>query len=91
AAEVLTEAVQTVMRKHGVAEPYEQLKAATRGKQLDRALFQKVLETVELPAAARLALQQLTPADYIGIADRLTRGLPDEIARTAPGAKGQED
>jgi adenylosuccinate lyase len=71
--EVLAEAVQMVMRKHGVSEPYERLKDATRGKQLDKALFLEVLETVELPADAKRALQQLTPQDYIGLAAELAR------------------
>ncbi|MFP6834618.1 MAG: adenylosuccinate lyase [Pseudomonadales bacterium] len=71
--EVLAEAVQTVMRKHGVSEPYEQLKRATRGKRMDRTLFLEVLDTVELPDDARRALMQLTPGQYIGIADRLAQ------------------
>jgi adenylosuccinate lyase len=71
--EVLAEAVQTVMRKHGLAEPYEQLKAATRGRQLDAALYAEVLGALDLPAAARRELEQLTPATYTGIAARLAR------------------
>ena len=71
--EVLGEAVQTVMRKHGASEPYEQLKRATRGKQLDRTLFLAVLEAVELPIDARRILSQLTPRDYTGVAERLAR------------------
>ncbi|MCZ6658037.1 MAG: adenylosuccinate lyase [Gammaproteobacteria bacterium] len=70
--EVLAEAVQTVMRKHGMAEPYEQLKKATRGKKLDADLFQAVLEELELPAAARDELASLTPQAYIGLANRLS-------------------
>ncbi len=69
--EVLAEAVQTVMRKHGMAEPYEQLKKATRGKKLDADLFQAVLEELQLPAAARDELASLTPQAYIGLANRL--------------------
>jgi len=71
--EVLAEAVQTVMRKHGLAEPYEQLKAATRGRQLDAALYAEVLGKLDLPASARRELEQLTPAAYTGIAARLAR------------------
>jgi adenylosuccinate lyase len=79
--EVLSEAVQTVMRKHGVSEPYEQLKLATRGKQLNEKLFRQVLEAVELPADARTTLMQLTPRDYVGIAVRLTRKLTEREDR----------
>jgi adenylosuccinate lyase len=71
--EVLGEAVQTVMRKHGLREPYEQLKAATRGRQLDAALYAEVLAALDLPAQARRDLERLTPADYIGLASRLAR------------------
>ncbi len=74
--EILTEAVQTVMRKYGVAEPYEQLKRVTRGKQLDQALFQEILEELDLPVEAKAELERLKPADYIGMASRLATG-PD--------------
>jgi len=69
--EVLAEAVQTVMRKYRMAEPYEQLKAATRGQQMNESLFQEVIGALELPEAARLELQHLTPGSYVGIAAAL--------------------
>jgi adenylosuccinate lyase len=69
--EVLAEAVQTVMRKYGMAQPYERLKAATRGQQMNESLFQEVIGTLELPEAARLELQHLTPGSYVGIAAAL--------------------
>ncbi len=71
--EVLAEAVQTVMRKHALPEPYEQLKKATRGRQLDEALYREVLAGLDLPEAARRELEQLTPARYVGLAARLAR------------------
>ena len=71
--EVLAEAVQTVMRRHGLREPYEQLKAATRGRQLDAALYARVLAELNLPDAARRELEALKPADYTGLAARLAR------------------
>jgi adenylosuccinate lyase len=71
--EVLGEAVQTVMRKHGLSEPYERLKAATRGQQLDAASFARVLDALELPPAARAELADLTPATYVGLAAELAR------------------
>jgi adenylosuccinate lyase len=71
--EVLAEAVQTVMRKHGLPEPYEQLKLATRGRQLDEALYREILGTLQLPDPARRELEALTPATYVGAAARLAR------------------
>lgn len=71
--EVLAEAVQTVMRKHGLPEPYEQLKTATRGRRLDADLYRKVLESLALPEAARRELEALSPTDYTGLAARLAR------------------
>jgi adenylosuccinate lyase len=79
--EVLTEAVQTVMRRHGLAEPYEQLKALTRGRRMDAKLFTEVLEQLELPADARAALAKLTPRDYVGLAPVLARGVDRDPRR----------
>ena len=74
--EVLAEAVQTLMRKHGLAEPYERLKAATRGQRLDADGFAELLDALDLPDAARQELAQLEPRTYVGLAARLAR-LPD--------------
>ncbi len=71
---MLAEAVQTVMRKYALPEPYEQLKKLTRGAQMDEALFKKVLAQLDIPAAAKRELAALTPAGYIGLAEELTRG-----------------
>ena len=73
--EVLSEAVQTVMRKHGLAEPYEQLKALTRGERMDAELFATVLEQLDLPDDARAALATLIPRRYVGLAQRLASTL----------------
>ena len=69
--EVLAEAVQTLMRKHGLAEPYERLKAATRGRKLDAAGYAELLDALDLPDAARRQLRSLRPEDYTGLAERL--------------------
>ena len=71
--EVLGEAVQTVMRRHGLAEPYERLKQATRGKRLDEHAYGELLDALEgeLPAAALNELRTLRPESYIGIATEL--------------------
>ncbi|MEM6710116.1 MAG: adenylosuccinate lyase [Pseudomonadota bacterium] len=73
--EVLGEAVQTVMRRHGLAEPYERLKAATRGRKLTRDNYRELLEALELPAAALAALEHLTPATYLGLGPELAQAL----------------
>ena len=73
--EVLAEAVQTVMRKHGLQEPYEQLKRATRGQQLDRTTFAALLKSLPLPADARASLAALTPDHYIGLAAALAKRI----------------
>jgi adenylosuccinate lyase len=73
--EVLAEAVQTVMRKHGLQEPYEQLKRATRGQQLDRTTFAALLKSLPLPADARASLAALTPDQYIGLAAALAKRI----------------
>jgi adenylosuccinate lyase len=69
--EVLAEAVQTVMRRYGVPEPYEKLKALTRGQGIDRAGLQAFVQTLAIPADARAALLALSPATYIGKAAEL--------------------
>ncbi len=80
--EVLAEPVQTVMRKYQMEEPYERLKAATRGAQLNADLFQTMLEKLELPEAALQELEHLTPATYLGAAAALARRpLPDKPAK----------
>jgi len=74
--EVLAEAVQTVMRRHGLPNPYEQLKALTRGRDgIDAEAMRGFVAALDLPAEARTRLQALTPAGYIGLAERLARGI----------------
>ena len=73
--EVLAEAVQTVMRREGLQEPYERLKELTRGRELDEASFNALIEALDLPASALDALRRLTPAGYTGLAQRLAEML----------------
>ena len=75
--EVLAEAVQTLMRKHGLAEPYERLKEATRGRRLDAAGFAALLDQLDLPEAAHRQLHRLTPTGYTGLAEKLARPHED--------------
>ena len=69
--EVLGEAAQTVMRRLGVANPYEIIKDKTRGQGLDEAGWQTLIAALDLPEPVRLALLALTPADYTGRAAAL--------------------
>ena len=64
--EVLAEAVQTVMRRYGVPEPYEKLKALTRGKDITRESLHAFIATLDIPADAKKRLLALTPATYTG-------------------------
>jgi adenylosuccinate lyase len=70
--EVLAEPIQTVMRRYGIPEPYEKLKALTRGQAITKELLQAFIDTLELPAPVIEELRALTPATYIGMADTLT-------------------
>ncbi|MHB8446374.1 MAG: adenylosuccinate lyase [Rudaea sp.] len=69
--EVLAEAVQTVMRRYGLPEPYEQLKALTRGQGITRESMRAFIESLALPADAKKRLLELTPAMYTGLAAEL--------------------
>jgi len=64
--EVLAEPIQTVMRRYGIEEPYEKLKALTRGQAITSETLSTFLDTLELPDEAREALKQLRPETYIG-------------------------
>lgn len=64
--EVLAEPIQTVMRRYGIEKPYEKLKELTRGKDINQALIQEFVKTLDLPQEAIDSLLQLTPANYIG-------------------------
>jgi adenylosuccinate lyase len=73
--EVLAEAVQTVMRRYGLPEPYEQLKALTRGERITRETITKFIEGLALPDDAKQRLLALTPATYIGVARKLAEEI----------------
>ena len=69
--EVLAEPVQTVMRKAGLANPYERLKELTRGQAITRETMRAFIEGLELPADDKARLLALTPATYVGLAARM--------------------
>ena len=73
--EVLAEAVQTVMRRHGLPNPYEQLKALTRGHGINETSMRDFINSLDLPAEARQRLLEMTPGSYTGHAEKLARGI----------------
>jgi adenylosuccinate lyase len=73
--EVLAEPIQTVMRRYGIEQPYEKLKALTRGQKIDATVIREFVETLDLPEAARRELIALTPAGYIGNAADQARNI----------------
>jgi len=73
--EVLAEAVQSVMRRYGIPEPYEKLKALTRGQAVTRELLAEFIATLDIPEEERRRLGELTPEAYIGLAARQARDI----------------
>jgi adenylosuccinate lyase len=73
--ELLAEAIQTVMRRYGIPEPYEKLKALTRGRHVSRAALRAFVAELAIPEEAKARLSALTPAEYTGDAARLARRL----------------
>ena len=71
--EVLAEPIQTVMRRYGIPEPYEKLKALTRGQAITQETLQTFVSTLELPDDVKQELMQLTPSGYVGLAESLTQ------------------
>ena len=71
--EVLGEAVQTVMRAHGIPQAYDRLKAFTRGRPIDQAAMREFIGSLELPPAEKERLSRLTPGTYVGLAPLLAR------------------
>ncbi|MDQ6951382.1 MAG: adenylosuccinate lyase [Mariprofundales bacterium] len=73
--EVLGEAVQTVMRRYGLPNPYEQMKELTRGKGIDAESLRTFVSALDIPTPAKQALLELTPASYIGNATEQANGV----------------
>jgi adenylosuccinate lyase len=74
--EVLGEAVQTVMRVHGIPDAYDRLKRFTRGLPMNQAAMRDFIGSLDLPAAERQRLLKLTPSGYLGLAAQLARRRP---------------
>jgi adenylosuccinate lyase len=73
--EVLAEAVQQVMRRHGVADAYDKLKAISRGKRLDRRQLAQFVKGLPIPPEAKKRLLALTPSRYTGLAAELAKRI----------------
>jgi adenylosuccinate lyase len=73
--EVLAEPIQTVMRRYGIEQPYEKLKALTRGNRIDQAGMRNFIDSLDLPEAVKQQLHDLTPATYIGNAAAQARRI----------------
>ncbi len=73
--EVLAEPIQTVMRRYGIENPYEKLKALTRGQQINAETIHEFVNTLEIPDNAKQSLLNLTPSKYTGIAEQLANDL----------------
>ncbi|MEX8517374.1 MAG: adenylosuccinate lyase [Leptothrix sp. (in: b-proteobacteria)] len=73
--EVLAEPIQTVMRRHGLPEPYEQLKSFTRGRPMTRELIQGFIQDLKLPQADKERLLAMTPGSYTGLATQLAKRI----------------
>jgi adenylosuccinate lyase len=73
--EVLAEAVQTVMRRHGLPNPYEQLKALTRGQGINEASMRYFIASLDLPAEDKQRLLAMTPGSYTGLAEQLAKAI----------------
>ena len=76
--EVLAEPIQTVMRLYGMENPYEQLKTLTRGKAITAEILVEFVQSLEIPAAAKQRLLELTPAGYTGNAAEMAHSLKQD-------------
>ncbi len=73
--EVLAEPVQTVMRRYGIEEPYEKLKAFTRGKVITRDAMLAFVDQLDMPDEAKVSLKAMTPAAYVGNAEQQAKAI----------------
>jgi adenylosuccinate lyase len=76
--EVLAEPIQTIMRRYGIANPYEKLKEFTRGQRIDRQGMHDFISQLELPDEAKGRLLELTPSTYVGNAAELVGELTSD-------------
>ena len=77
--EVMAEPIQTVMRRYGIEEPYEKLKALTRGQTIDREVIQKFVATLDIPEDAKKVLLDMTPSSYVGNAVEQAKNIKNNF------------
>ena len=73
--ELLAEAVQTVMRRYGIPEPYEKLKALTRGQAVNKEVLHEFITTLDIPYGEKQRLLDLAPESYTGLAAAQARDI----------------
>lgn len=78
--EVLAEPIQTVMRRYAIEEPYEKLKALTRGNAMTEELMLSFVDSLEIPNEAKAALRAMTPSRYVGNAEAQALAVKERLA-----------
>ena len=73
--EVISEAIQTVMRRYNIPEPYEKLKELTRGQKINNEILIEFIESLEIPDTAKKELISISPSSYIGAASILAKKI----------------
>ncbi len=73
--EILAEPIQIILKKCGVKNAYEKLKAFTRGKKLDKKEIKKFISNLDIPKSEKKKLENLTPSNYIGLAEYLAKNI----------------
>ena len=86
--EVLTEAIQTVLRAHGASDPYTQIKEQVHGKKLDRSSYRKLVKQLDLPKPELKRLMQLTPHTYLGLASQLAKQALENVSNWYESGRG---
>ena len=87
--EILAEAIQTVMRKHKIENPYEKMKTLTRGQKIDKKALHKFIKKLDLPVKAKNSLLKLTPENYIGKAPELAKKIKgSDLLTGSPLSRG---
>jgi adenylosuccinate lyase len=86
--ELLAEPIQVVMRMHKVPNAYEKLKELTRGKEVNKAVVQKFIKSLKIPAADKARLLKLTPENYVGLAEKLVDSYELNVLSGGCGCTG---
>ena len=89
--EVLGEAIQTAMRRHGIAEPYERLKELTRGREVGPVEVREFVARLGLPPQVERRLADMTPAGYTGLAAQLVDFAAPKRATSAPAERDSNE